>query len=65
MGPLAQARLSQSKPSGGCLDAKCWCLTVMRYKVAFREYLKSLTSVVLTHLIKDCTHILLAMTLYD
>lgn len=32
MGLLVQARLSQSKPLGGCLDGRCWCLTVMRYK---------------------------------
>lgn len=48
MGLLAQAKLSQSKPSAGCLDAKCWCLTVMRYKDAFREYLNGLTSITLT-----------------
>lgn len=33
MGLLAQARPSRSKPWGGCLDGKCWCSTVMRYKL--------------------------------
>ena len=43
MGPLAQARPSQSKPLGGCSDGKCWCLTVMRYGEAPGECVIDLT----------------------
>lgn len=43
MGQLEQARLSRSRPWGGCSDDKCWCSTVMRYKYACGGYVTELT----------------------